>query len=159
MGVCDTDGVFSPAGIPAGVTGNCKPTESGNSIEMQLVTIKWGATEGGNFQYSSKRHGPVSIRSVVFTWKSAGAVLESADFAELRLFRGMSVMVKRRGKPVLSEQCPEAAPATDAALQPRAERLAAIRRAVEAGEYDSEELLAKAFDRMLQRYQSGLAAD
>jgi HAMP domain-containing protein len=51
------------------------------------------------------------------------------------------------------------APATDAALQPRAERLAAIRRAVEAGEYDSEELLAKAFDRMLQRYQSGLAAD
>ncbi len=118
-----------------------------------------GCQGGGSFQYSCKRHGPVSIRSVVFTWKSAGEVLESADFAELRLFRGMSVMVKRRGKPVLSEQCPEVAPATDAALQPRAERLAAIRRAVEAGEYDSEELLAKAFDRMLQRYQSGLAAD
>lgn len=49
--------------------------------------------------------------------------------------------------------------AGDSAVQQRAERLAAIRRAIEAGEYDSEELLAKAFDRMLQRYQSGFAAD
>ncbi|HAV32661.1 MAG TPA: hypothetical protein DC058_07930 [Planctomycetaceae bacterium] len=46
VGVCDTDGVFSPAGIPAGVTGNCKPTESGNSTAAEPVTIKWGATEG-----------------------------------------------------------------------------------------------------------------
>jgi len=86
-------------------------------------------------------------------------VLWSADFAELRLFGGMSVMVKRRGKPGLPEQGQAGPPATDAALQQRAERLAAIRRAVDSGEYDSEELLAKAFDRMLQRYQSGFAAD
>jgi len=68
-------------------------------------------------------------------------------------------MVKRRGKPGLPEQDEAGLPAADAALQQRAERLAAIRRAVDSGEYDSEELLAKAFDRMLQRYQSGFAAD
>ncbi len=71
----------------------------------------------------------------------------------------MCVMVKRRGKPGLPEQGEAGQPAADAALQQRAERLAAIRRAVDSGEYDSEELLAKAFDRMLQRYQSGFAAD
>jgi hypothetical protein len=68
-------------------------------------------------------------------------------------------MVDRRRKSGGSENDQPGASAQNAGGQQRAERLAAIRRAVEAGEYDSEELLAIAFDRMLKRYQSGLTAD
>ncbi|HAP07267.1 MAG TPA: hypothetical protein DCR20_05545 [Planctomycetaceae bacterium] len=68
-------------------------------------------------------------------------------------------MVDRRRNSEGSENDQPGGSAQKAGGQQRAERLAAIRRAVEAGEYDSEELLAIAFDRMLKRYQSGLTAD
>jgi len=68
-------------------------------------------------------------------------------------------MVDRRRNSEGSENDQPGGSAQKTGGQQRAERLAAIRRAVEAGEYDSEELLAIAFDRMLKRYQSGLTAD
>ncbi len=68
-------------------------------------------------------------------------------------------MVDKRRKSGGLENDQPGVSAQNAGGQQRAERLAAIRRAVEAGEYDSEELLAIAFDRMLKRYQSGLTAD
>jgi|GEM_PF-518434 len=68
-------------------------------------------------------------------------------------------MATGRGKRDALEPAKAVGAAGDHPVQQRAERLAAIRRAIEAGEYDSEELLAKAFDRMLQRYQSGFSAD
>jgi anti-sigma28 factor (negative regulator of flagellin synthesis) len=43
----------------------------------------------------------------------------------------------------------------DEILRARQERLAAIRKAVEAGEYDSEDLLEKALERMISRIRSG----
>jgi hypothetical protein len=42
----------------------------------------------------------------------------------------------------------------DEARRARQERLVAIRKAVEAGEYDSDELLEKALERMIRRIQS-----
>jgi anti-sigma28 factor (negative regulator of flagellin synthesis) len=36
----------------------------------------------------------------------------------------------------------------------RQEKLAAIRRAIDAGHYDNDDILEKAFNRMLQRVQS-----
>ncbi len=41
------------------------------------------------------------------------------------------------------------------AQRARQERLAAIRKAVEAGDYDSEDLLEKALERMISRIRSG----
>ena len=43
----------------------------------------------------------------------------------------------------------------DEILRARQERLAAIRKAVEAGEYDSDDLLEKALERMIGRIRSG----
>jgi len=91
--------------------------------------------------------------------KSAGKLGSEADFADLRLLGGLCFMATRRGKRDAPEPRGAAGAAGDSAAQQRAERLAAIRRAIESGEYDSEELLAKAFDRMLQRYQSGFSVD
>lgn len=45
-------------------------------------------------------------------------------------------------------------PEKEEARRARQERLVAIRKAVEAGEYDSEELLEKALERMIRRIQS-----
>jgi len=51
-----------------------------------------------------------------------------------------------------------AVPDSDAAVA-RQEKLAAIRRAVEAGYYDNDEILELAFSRMLQKVQSEHNAD
>lgn len=112
-----------------------------------------------DFCYCGNRGRPDSIRSVRFAGKSAEIVVYAADFADSRLLGGLRFMATGRGKRDAPEPGKAAGAAGDSAVQQRAERLAAIRRAIEAGEYDSEELLAKAFDRMLQRYQSGFAAD
>jgi anti-sigma28 factor (negative regulator of flagellin synthesis) len=48
---------------------------------------------------------------------------------------------------------PNALPETDARTA-RQEKLAAIRRAIDAGHYDSDDILEKAFNRMLHRVQS-----
>ena len=45
-------------------------------------------------------------------------------------------------------------PEMEVARRARHERLVAIRKAVEAGEYDSDELLEKALERMIRRIQS-----
>lgn len=45
-------------------------------------------------------------------------------------------------------------PEMEEARRARQERLVAIRKAVEAGEYDSDELLEKALERMIRRIQS-----
>jgi hypothetical protein len=53
----------------------------------------------------------------------------------------------------LHSSVPTPAPESDA-RKARQEKLAAIRRAVEAGHYDNDEILEQAFNRMLQRVQS-----
>lgn len=46
-------------------------------------------------------------------------------------------------------------PSGEEILRARQERLAAIRKAVEAGEYDSDDLLEKAVERMISGIRSG----
>jgi anti-sigma28 factor (negative regulator of flagellin synthesis) len=51
-----------------------------------------------------------------------------------------------------------AAPDSDSGIA-RQEKLAAIRRAIEAGYYDNDDILEQAFNRMLQKVQSERHAD
>ena len=54
---------------------------------------------------------------------------------------------------------PDSAVPESDAKRARQEKLAAIRRAVEAGDYDNDEILEKAFNRMLQKVQAERRAD
>lgn len=78
--------------------------------------------------------------------------LPSPPVASTRKYSRMHPARRQPGSP------DSAVPESDA-KRARQEKLAAIRRAVEAGDYDHDEILEKAFNRMLQKVQADRRAD